>query len=168
VDTKCIFKVRPNRPCLGSARPRIPGFQSLEDKVVRVPRARCSLRSLLALVALAGMLLGAERLWRRAEFYRKQSALCAIFELQFQGYAADAAAWEDMTIDERGETVRENLREARVSGHLKRVYGRIARRPWEPLPPDTPSSVNPWDLGSLSASEIEEMVDALRRAPDAP
>ena len=65
-----------------------------------------------------------------------------------------------MTIDERTETVRGNLMEARESGRLKNVYRRLARRPRESLPPDTPDSMNPWDLGSLSASEIEEMVAA--------
>jgi hypothetical protein len=127
---------------------------------VRLPHARCSLRSLLALMALLGSLLGAERLWRRSEHFRKQAALCAYFELESQDYAKDAEKWGDMTIDERKETVRENLAEAHISGHLKNVYRRIARHPWELLPPDTPNSVNPWDLGSLSASEIEEMVAA--------
>jgi hypothetical protein len=74
--------------------------------------------------------------------------------------AADSETWEDMTIDERKEAIKENLAETRVSGLLTNIYRRIARHPWELLPPDTPNSVNPWDLGSLSASEIEEMVAA--------
>ena len=136
---------------------------------MRLPRVRFSLRTLLALVALAGIALGVERLWRRSEHFRKQAALCAYFELKSQGYAKDAEKWEGMTIDERTETVRGNLKEARESGRLKNDYRRLARRPWESLPPDTPDSVNPWDLGSLSASEIEAMVAAgfEDRIPDA-
>jgi hypothetical protein len=111
-------------------------------------------------MALLGLLLGAERLWRRSEHYRKQAALCAYFEMQSQDYAADAETWEDMTVDERKEAVKGNLEEARVAENLKNVYRRIARHPWEVLPPGIPSSVNPWDLGSLSALEIEEMIAA--------
>jgi hypothetical protein len=44
--------------------------------------------------------------------------------------------------------------------NTKLIYRRIARHPWEPLPPDTPDSVNAWDLLPLSASEIAEMVAA--------
>jgi hypothetical protein len=140
-----------------------------EVSIVRLPGVRFSLRTLLTLVALAGITLGVERLWRRSEHYRRQAALCAYFESKSQGYAADAETWNDMTIDERRETVRGNLMEARESGRLKNIYRRLARQPWESLPPDTPHSVNPWDLGSLSASEIEDMVAAGfdDRIPDA-
>jgi hypothetical protein len=124
---------------------------------VRLPRVRFSLRSLLALVALAGSLLGSERLWRRSEHYRKQAALCAYFELQCR-YYANADYGDGLPIDEKREIASGNLLESYRYGNLKNVYSRIARRPWESLPPDTPISVNAWDLGSLSASEIEEMV----------
>jgi hypothetical protein len=40
------------------------------------------LRFLLALLALVGFLVGAERLWRRSEHFRKQPALCAFFEMK--------------------------------------------------------------------------------------
>jgi hypothetical protein len=119
------------------------------------------LGTLLALVALVGSLLGAERLWRRSEHYRKQAALCAYFELQCQHYAvtdADEEQWEGLTIEEKRENARLNLIKSHRYGNLKDIYRGVARHPWESLPPDTPVSVNAWDLGLLSASEIEEMV----------
>jgi hypothetical protein len=127
---------------------------------VRLGRLRISLRTLLALVALACLFLGAERLWRRSEHYRKQAALCAFFELQSRGYAAQIAAVPDMTNEDRNDSVQGNLVEAERYAGLKTVYRRIAQRPWESLPSDTPDSVNPWDLWSLSAAEIEAMVAA--------
>ena len=50
--------------------------------------------------------------------------------------------------------------EAHESGRPKNVYRRLARHPWESLPPETPDFVNPGDVGSLTASEIEELVAA--------
>ncbi len=124
---------------------------------MRLTRVRFSLRTL---VAFAGIALGVERLWRRSEHFRTQAALCAYFELKSQEYAKDAETWEGMTIDERREAVRGKLMAAHESGRRKQVYRRLARRPWESLPPDTPDFVNPWGLESLSASEIEAMVAA--------
>ena len=59
--------------------------------------------------------------------------------------------------------------EAHESARLKHLYCRLARRPWESLPPDMPDSVNPWGLESRLASEIEAMVVAgfENRIPDA-
>lgn len=119
------------------------------------------MRSLLILVAVAGLLLGGESLWRRAAHYRKQAALCGYFELQCRRYAATATneeRWEGLTMEEKRENARLNLIESRRYGTLKEVYNRVARNPWESLPPDTPASVNGWDLGALPASEIEGMV----------
>ena len=127
---------------------------------MRLPRVRISLRTVLVVVALASLVLGAERLWRRSEHFRKQAALCAFFELKSRSYAATMAAEPDMTIDERTESVQGNLVEADRFAGLKALYQRIARHPWEMLPLDTPDSVNPWDLWSLSAAEIEDVVAA--------
>ncbi|AGA27922.1 hypothetical protein Sinac_3676 [Singulisphaera acidiphila DSM 18658] len=135
---------------------------------MRLLRKRFSLRSLLILVAVAGILLGGERLWRRSKHYRKQAALCAYFELQCRHYAAtdmEEDNWAGLTLDEKRENARLNLISARRFGILKNIYQRAARHPWESLPPDTPVSVNGWDLGSLSASEIEEMVRDWKEAP---
>jgi len=132
-------------------------------------RARWSLRSMLALVAFAGLLIGADRLWRRAEHYRRQAALCAYFELQSQMYASDAEKWDETTEEEKEEkraTIAANLAEARESARLKKIYGRIARHPWEVLPFDTPTSVNAWDLGSVLTSDLEEMVAELGSTRD--
>lgn len=128
---------------------------------MRRPLVRFPLWWLLALVAVVGVLLGAERLWRRSEHYRKQAALCAYFELQCQWYAAtdtDEESWQGLTIEEKRENAWLNLIESRRYGNLKKIYQRIARHPWESLPLDTPASVNGWDLESLSASKIEEMI----------
>ncbi len=128
---------------------------------MRLPPVRISLRWLLVFVAVVGSLLGAERLWRRSAHFRKQAALCAYFELQCRWYAAtdtNEESWEGLTIEEKRENARLNLIESRRYGTLKEVYHRVARNPWESLPPDTPASVNGWDLGALPASEIEEMV----------
>jgi hypothetical protein len=125
---------------------------------VRLVRLRISLQMLLAFVALACVLLGAERLWQRSEHYRKQAALCAFFELKSRGYAAQMAEVPYMTIEDRNDSVQGNLIEAKRYAALKNVYYRIARRPWESLPADTPDAVNPWDLWSLSTSDIEAMV----------
>lgn len=135
---------------------------------MRLIGERFSLRSLLILVAVAGILLGGERLWRRSEHYRKQAALCAYFELQCLHYAAtdmEEGNWAGLTLDEKRENARLNPISARRFGILKNIYQRAARHPWESLPPDTPVSVNGWDLGSLSASEIEEMVRDWKEAP---
>jgi hypothetical protein len=75
-------------------------------------------------------------------------------------YASQAETWEDLTLEERRDTVAGNLADANRHERLKNIYRRILWHPWESLPPDTPDSVDPWDLGSLSASEIEEMVRA--------
>lgn len=129
---------------------------------MRWPRVRFPLWWLMVLVAVVGSLLGAERSWRRSEHYRKQAALCAYFELQLQSYAASETndpSWsEGFTIEERRENARLDLLESRRYGVLKNTYHGVARHPWQSLPPGTPDSVNGWDLGSLSASEIEEMV----------
>jgi hypothetical protein len=129
---------------------------------------RCTLRSLLAFVAVAGLLFAADRLWRRAEHYRRQAALCAYFELASQKYADDAETWDDATVDEKKADVAGNLAEARESGRHRRIYVRIAQHPWEVLPADTPSSVNPWDLESASTSYLEETVAELRKTHDTP
>jgi hypothetical protein len=128
---------------------------------VRMPRIRFSMRSLLILVAVAGLLLGGESMRRRAAHYRKQAALYAYFELQCRGYAAtdtDEENWVTLTIEEKREQGRQNLIEARRFGRPKKAYQWIAQRPWESLPPGSPVSVNGWDLGSLPAATIEEMV----------
>jgi hypothetical protein len=128
---------------------------------MRLPRVRFSLWTLLAFVALAASSLGAERLWQRSRHYRKQAALCAYFELQCRWHAetaTDKENWIGLNAEEKQEQARGNLIESHRYGALKDVYQRIARHPWESLPPDTPASVNGWDLGSLPAQEIEEMV----------
>jgi hypothetical protein len=133
---------------------------------MRLPRLRFSVRALLAFVALAALSLGAERLWMWSSHYRRQAALCAFFELQNLWYAAQSA--EDPyaygTAEETREEVRAQLAEAQRYGALKDIYRRLARRPWESLPRETPVSVNPWDLRPLSAQEIEEMVESMEEA----
>lgn len=111
-------------------------------------------------IAVTASLLGAYLLWQRAEFYRKQAALCAFFEHQSLFYAAELENDPDSSPEERQEAVRGNLLEASHSGILKVIYGRVASHPWESLPPGTPDSVNPYDLKDLSASEIEEELNA--------
>jgi hypothetical protein len=116
----------------------------------------------MGLVAVMASLLGAERLWQRSQFYRKQAALCAFFEMQTLSYAADYERdrSSDSTIEEKRASAALNLVEARRIARLKEIYRRVAKRPWELLPPDTPESVNPLDLFPLTASELEEMVKA--------
>ena len=125
------------------------------------------MRSLLALVAVVGALLGAERLLRRSGHYRRQASLCAVFELQHQDYAdtaMDEGQWEGLSIEEKKEVARLSLIESRRYGSLKNIYRRVVWRPWESLPPGTPASVNAWDLWSLSAPEIEGMVSGWKKA----
>jgi hypothetical protein len=75
-----------------------------------------------------------------------------------------------LTLDEKREVINGNPVDAERYATLKNIYGRIAWLPWESLPPDTPNSINPEDLRSLSASEIEEMVAVGfdDKPPDAP
>jgi hypothetical protein len=122
---------------------------------MRLPRVR--VRTLMIAVAVTASVLAAERFWRRSQFYRKQAALFAYFERQHLWYANS----EDIGVlsDEHYDARQGNLDEASKYRALKERYRRISRRPWMSLPPETPSSVNPWDLRRLSASEIEEMVD---------
>jgi hypothetical protein len=100
--------------------------------------------------AVLASLFGGLQLWQRAEFYRRQAAFCALFEEQFTWYANELGKHPDSTIEERQEDERGNLLEARRYGVLKVIYARVASHPWEYLPPETPGSVNPWDLGDLS------------------
>ena len=75
---------------------------------MRLPRVRFTVRRMMVVVALGGSLLGAERLWRRAEFYRKQAALCAYFEMQLRHHAAsdtEEDQWEGLTAEEKAENV---------------------------------------------------------------
>ena len=128
---------------------------------MRMPHVRVSMRCLLILIAVVGIVLGAERLWRGSEHFRKQAALCAFFGLQQKFYATsltNEVEDEHWTIEEKRDIIQEMMNESDRYGKLKAIYHRIARQPWRLLPPDTPPSINPWDLGRLSASEIEEEV----------
>jgi hypothetical protein len=123
-------------------------------------RLRFSVKGMMSVVAFAGLLMGGERMWRRSDFYRKQAALCAYFELQMRWYSTHETEEfvTGRTIEELREDAENDRRMAKTYSLLKVSFGRVARRPWESLPPDTPNSVNPWDLGRLTASEIEQMV----------
>ena len=111
-------------------------------------------------IAVLASFFGGLQLWQRAEFYRRQVALCAFFEEQSTWRANDLRNDPDLTIEERQDDERGNLLEARRFAALKMIYARVASHPWELLPPETPGSVNPWDLRDLSTSEIEEEVKA--------
>jgi hypothetical protein len=63
-----------------------------------------------------------------------------------------------LTGEELRTTVRLNQAEAERYARLRTIYTRIARHPWETLPANIPASVNPWDLGRLTAAEVEQMV----------
>lgn len=127
---------------------------------MRLPRLRPTVRMMMAVVALTGLALGVWRLGERSAFYRKQAALCAYFERQCQWYAKDwlADRDKDLPLEARQESARLSRAEAERYARLRTIYARIARRPWESLPANAPPSVNPWDLGRLSAAEIEQMV----------
>ena len=128
---------------------------------MRLPLTRFTVLRLMLAIAVIASLLGAERLWQRSACYKKQAALCAFFELQMLYYSAQIendSSWD--SIDDKSECVMLNRVEANHYGNLKVIYRRVAMYPWESLPLDVPDSVNPWDLGSLSASEIEDMVKA--------
>ena len=127
---------------------------------MRLPRVRFTVRQLMVAIAALASLLGGLRLWQRAEFYRRQAALCALFEEQGTWYANELGNHPDFTNEERQENKRGNLLDASHYGGLKVIYARVASHPWEFLPPETPVSVNPWDFDSLSTSEIEEEVKA--------
>jgi hypothetical protein len=114
----------------------------------------------MAAIAVAASLLGAFRLWQRAEHFRRQSALCALWEEQSTWYANAFANDPRLSTEVREDSVRGNLLEARQFGALKVIYARLASHPWEFLPPETPASVNPWDYDSLSTSELEEEMKA--------
>src|SRR4051812_2539922 len=100
--------------------------------------------------------VGAGWLWKRSQFYRKQAALCAYFEQQHTRYVSHVP--EEWSPEEKLEYARLNNQEILHFASLKEHYRRVARRPWEALPSDAPVSVNAWDLGELSASELEQMV----------
>lgn len=128
---------------------------------MRLRLMQFTVKRVMGFVAIVGLLLAGEHLQSRSTFYRKQAALCAYFELQCRWYAAtdtDEDSWKGLTIEEKRENARLNLIESQRFGALKNAYRRVARNPWEPLPPNAPTSVNGWDLGALPASEIEEMV----------
>jgi hypothetical protein len=130
----------------------------VEVPALRLPRVRFSVRTLLAFVAVAASLLGAERLWECSMHFSKQAALCAFFELQLRCYLETNYDDDDLmgsTAEEKRETARKTLDEAHRYAFLKGVYQRIARQPWKSLPPETPASVNPWDLEFLTTEEIE-------------
>jgi hypothetical protein len=127
---------------------------------MRLPKVRFTVGRLLVAIAVLAALFGGLRLWQRAEFYRRQAAICALYEDLFTWYAIELGNHPDSTIEERQEDERGNRLEANRYGTLKVIYARVATHPWEFLPPETPGSVNPWDFGDLSTSEIEEEVKA--------
>jgi hypothetical protein len=127
---------------------------------MRLPRVRFTVSRLMVAIAVLASLFGGLQLRQRAEFYRRQAAICALFEEQSTWYANELGNHPDLTIEERQEDERGNLLEARHFAALKVIYARVASHPWESLPSETPGSVNPWDFGDLSTSEIEEEVKA--------
>ena len=89
-------------------------------------------------IAVVASLLGAFRLWQRAEFFRRQAALCAMFEEKSTWHTNTTANDADSTIEERKENERGNLLEARHFGALKAIYARVASHPGELLPLEYP------------------------------
>src|SRR5262245_35310793 len=93
---------------------------------MRRPRVRFTVSMTMLVIAMIGSILGIERLWKRAEFYRKQAALCAFFEHQYLSYAAAFDHDRESSTEEREENVRGNLAEAHHYGVLKAVYRHVA------------------------------------------
>jgi hypothetical protein len=119
---------------------------------------------MMVAVAVLASLIGTERLWRRSQFYRKQAALCALFERQHRQYATDDSYKDDKDFytespDEPFDNYKVNMEEAARYKALKERYQRVYRHPWEVLPRDTPVSINPYDLQFRTASEIEYLVN---------
>src|SRR5262245_56223436 len=113
---------------------------------------RVRLRTLLVIVALAGLALGAERLWRRSRHFRKLAAICEFTEKQCRYLDRQEAA---KGVGSFPEPFRE---ETERYAALKERYRRLASFPWERLPADTPELVRGYDLDRLSAEEIEALV----------
>jgi hypothetical protein len=127
---------------------------------MRLPRVLFTTRRLMLAIAVLAAVFGGLQLWQRAQFYRRQAALCALIEEDYTWYADGMADHPGLTAEEKQEDERGNRLEASRHGALKVVYARLASHPWEYLLPGTPSSVNPWDYDSLSTWEIEEEVKA--------
>ena len=120
----------------------------------------------MAAVAVIAAVFGADRMWRRSLHFQRQAALCAYCEACSLGYALgfEKDTSGALSDEDRRESALGNRREAEQSRLLKVAYQRVASHPWEGLPPGVPDSVNPWDLGDLSASELEEEAKAMMEA----
>src|SRR4051794_29234234 len=108
---------------------------------MRPPRFR--LRTLLILVAVAAVGLWAERMWRRSASMRQKAALWAKIEAEdremadrLQSRWVDSLAW----VVDNIEALRE---EAERAGRLRAKYERAAMRPWLPVEPDPPDTIEP-------------------------
>jgi hypothetical protein len=115
-----------------------------------MPKFRLRLRTMMILVALLGLLAGAEVAWQRREFCLKQAREFGFWEEmnrgRIAGLEAGAAANRDSSsvlhrtkaADAADQAVRARI-EAERCARVRRMYEYTAARPWLPLPPAQPA-----------------------------
>jgi hypothetical protein len=112
---------------------------------MRMPSWRFRLRTLLIMVAVVAVLMGAERIRQRWDLYRKRAAM-------YGQIATILREGQQITYRKgTGPTVmlsREDMLWLSIYyANKSQLYQRIASRPWQPVPPD-PEPPSP---GSSSA-----------------
>lgn len=114
---------------------------------MRIARARCSIRLMMLVVALAGVLAGVKELSRRRLYYLERAKAVARAE---NGYASEAARIEEQVrsgssiivsgcegVNDPDWLIREYRKRADVCNAAKRRFEYAARYPWlavEPVP----------------------------------
>lgn len=132
--------------------------QSLEGRSVRLRRIRFSVRQLIVVVAVLGVILGAEQMWRRREFCLERAAFHRLNVMFWNGNHiavpfgnrgplanARLRRYLNLKVDSGGsrppQPDYEKLRHAReedphIDWHwsVAETFERAANRPWEALP----------------------------------
>jgi hypothetical protein len=102
---------------------------------MRVPRVRFTVRTLMALVAVAAIVFGGALLWHTASSYREK----ALYHANLQ--SSMIMAFGDLDSVDEAELARVSEAWRTCHSALRRKYERAASRPWEYVPPDPPEPV---------------------------
>jgi hypothetical protein len=117
---------------------------------MRFPRPRLRLRTLLIVVAVAGMMLGGWRMWRRREYCLAKAAECDRIAAYYRRTATDLepvvaeylrrgpesvfGRGNDRARKDYEDLLSYDRRAADRYPRLAARYRRVARHPWLPLP----------------------------------
>jgi len=114
---------------------------------MRIPRVRFTVRRMMIAVAVVGIMLGTEKLWRAHVLYAERASYHAGLRTHFLQSPASVAYWE-----QRWTSQREGLKGsyswpdgppfvtaiAAYHDRLRAKWERASRLPWLPVAPDPP------------------------------